>query len=946
MAAHEAISGKTCSMPRATYRLQLTHRFGFADAERIVPYLAELGVSDLYCSPIVKARTGSEHCYDAVDPTQINPELGGESAFYALSRQLKAHGMGLLLDIVPNHMAVSPENEALMHVLEYGPASPFADWFDITWHAAGKQGAIERGVQLPILGKELNAAIADGEVTVVLEGSGVGVRYFDWRLPVCPGSLGAILRRVRVKVPAGGGHEMQQQGQMMEELAAAADRLPQWRKAYGWKYLLACDDVKRQLGAMLQRSAEVREGVEKAAKQINASSDALREVLEQQVYELRYWKDASRDLTYRRFFDISDLIGVCVEQPHVFKQTHELVLRLMGRGHVAGFRVDHIDGLAGPRTYLQMLQDAAGQQMPERFMGNKPQCVYVVVEKILEGAEELDEYWPVAGGTGYAFLNAVNEMFVDEQGLTLLGEHHAQVTGRVEQFEQRVRQLKAEAAKELFEGEVNALLAELKIVERRVKRDAMREALVELSSALPVYRTYAEYGVFYERDRRLLEHTFKHLERTEAMVQLERIMLGDFRNLTQRQREARQRFITRWQQLTGPLMAKGLEDTALYQDARLISLNEVGMDPRSLRQPRGIEQFHDLMSRRSVRWGGSLNATATHDTKRGEDVRARINVLSEMAGQWIETAERWMGMNGHYKAVHRGESVPDPCMELFLYQTAIGFWPMDDAEEAGALERLARYAIKAAREAKTHTSWIEQDVTYEEHLEAFVREVFDPGRGDAFMREFRALHGRVAWYGALSSLSQVLIKATAPSVPDVYQGCELWDLSLVDPDNRRPVDFDARQRYLREISGRPIGEILADVVEHWRDGRVKMWLLHRALRARREQQDVYMRGSYEPLKLSGIHAGKLCAFARRFEDRWAITIAPVQMMGMGQFGVLPTGKRVWEDTKLHLPAEGPRQWANQLTEEQVDSEATNGGRQVDVAQVLTTLPWALLYAAA
>lgn len=940
------------AIPTATYRLQLTHRFGFADAANLVPYLAELGVSDLYCSPILKARTGSEHCYDVTDPTQINSQLGGEAAFDSLSQRLRSHGMGLLLDIVPNHMAVSPENAAWMNVLEYGPASPFADWFDIAWHTAAKPEAVQTGVLLPILGKQLEAAIADGEVTLQLEGGRFIVRYFDWTFPVNARSLSLILQRVRMKVPAGAiGNPRDAEGHSLDELAARIERLPPWQEASGATFRQACEDIKRQLAVMLERDADLHARVDAAIAEINAKGGGLDELLHQQVYRLRHWKTAAKQLTYRRFFDITDLIGVSVEHRHVFQQTHKLILRLLQMGRITGLRIDHIDGLADPATYLETLQCAARYMLGDVHSGNVAQA-YVLVEKILEAGETLDEAWPVSGTTGYEFLNAVNEVFVDGQGLKALGEHQAQITGVHESFTEVVRRQKARVANDLFGSEVNALLRQLNPamgdMTSRVTEDELRDALISLSAELPVYRTYAQEGEFSQRDRALLLNTFGHLDDTPGIQLLRNLLLlGSSStantNVTEAQREARQRFILRWQQFTGPLMAKGLEDTSLYHDTRLISLNEVGMQPQVLDgQPRGIDDFHKFMQARADHWPHSMNATATHDTKRGEDARARINVLSEMPQQWIDISTRWMALSEPWKtAAHQRpeQVIPDPRTELFLYQSALGMWPLSPQEQESAVDRLEKYARKAAREAKLHTSWLAPDEAYEHALSHFVRGVFDPQRQDEFAASFNELHQIVAWYGAMNSLSQSLIKFAAPGVPDLYQGCELWDLSLVDPDNRRAVDFDRRRRILGEIDDQLPGTLL----EHWRDGRIKFFLTHRALHARRTHSDLFLHGQYVPLSTSGEHADRILAFGQEHQGRWAIAAAPIMYTRLAAVEQPPIGEAVWRDTVLRLPQGAPLHWFNCLTDQPLHAQSAGGGDiHLAASEVFRDFPVALL----
>lgn len=752
------------TLPGSTYRLQLTPDFTLSAARRLADYLDGLGVTHVYLSPVFEARRRSRHGYDVVDPTRVRAELGGRRALESLAGALERRGMRIVLDIVPNHMAVSEENPWLRDVFARGRASRYASFFDIDWDAGGGE------VILPVLAEDV------------------------------PDRVDGAARRV-------------------------------------------------------------------------------------------FWKTGRRRVNYRRFFDIDDLIGVRVEDPEVFEATHALVFELVDAGIVHGLRVDHVDGLRDPAGYLRQLRERVGKD------------TYLVVEKILAPGESL-RAWPVDGTTGYDFTNAVNGLFVEPWGADALQGLHG---GRG--FEERVYRVKKQVLRDTFAGEVDRLVA------RRwpdtAVATALRRAVVEVTACLGVYRTYIRGARVTDADRRTIRAALREARRRADVDTRE---LAKSLLMARRGREERRRdgeFVARWQQLSGAVMAKGLEDTVLYRYNRLVSVNEVG----SGKHPPSSGDFHRLCARRK----GSMNATSTHDNKRSEDTRSRIDVLSEMPEDWsrlTRTAGRFL--HG-----------PDRSLSHLFLQSLAGAWPLDPRRTDALRARMVAYMTKAAREAGRHTGWTEPDEAFESELEAMVERAFAPG----FQGSFRPLQEKVAFYGALNALSQLTLKLCAPGVPDIYRGTELWDFSLVDPDNRRPVDFARRRRMLRGLDGADPVKLL----ESWADGRIKMWLTHTGLHLRRQRRALFTRGNYAPVIASGRGRRHTVAFTRRHGERWVLAVATRFAARLVEPGEFPVGA-VWEGSRVNLPRVAPARWRNALT-------GRRHTQPLDLAAVLGDLPFAILLSA-
>ncbi|HKY33043.1 MAG TPA: malto-oligosyltrehalose synthase [Candidatus Polarisedimenticolia bacterium] len=893
--------------PGSTYRLQLHRGFRFRDARALIPYFQALGAGCLYLSPVAAARRGSTHGYDVVDPRRLNPELGTAAEFQALAADLRSRGMGLMLDIVPNHMAASRENRWWMDVLEKGRRSRFARWFDIDWRSP--LPGLKDKVLLPVLQDDLESELSRGALRLVVEDGRLRLRCGGLVLPLDPATWSMV--------PGWGAAALR--GRMAGRPAHRA--------------------LRRKIAAAWSRGGAPRARLQEALREVNGSagdprrSGRLRALLAAQHYRLEGWRRAPETINYRRFFNISDLVGVRPEEPGLFEALHALPLSMAARGLATGVRVDHIDGLADPGAYLAALRARLGPG------------VYLVVEKILTAGEELPRCWPVQGTTGYDTLNRLNELFVDERGAAALDAVYARFTGDRSRYEEVAYDRKRRIIEEHFPGDARNLalaLARLAAVGAgSPSADELERAVIEVTACLPVYRTYlgAEAS---PADRRVIGRAVREAlrrvgEARRGILALRGVLLG-----TRDGGAERLRFVQRWQQFTGPVMAKGVEDTALYVWGRLLSLNEVGGEPAS----RGLAPaaFHAFVRNRARLHPHAMNATATHDTKRGEDVRARLNVLSEIPGEWEERLVRWRRWNRGLKRRVRGVEVPDPREEIQLYQMLLGAWPLREDRIPAFLRRFTQYLVKAAREAKVHTRWRRPVPEHEQALGEFVEAILSRP-GHPFRADFLRLERRLAWHGALNGLAQAALKTMLPGVPDLYQGCELWDLRLVDPDNRRPVDFARRRRILDDLrrrggssqAGGPARTLLAS----WPDGRIKLYLLWRGLRLRQANERLFLRGEHLPLPARGAVSSHVVAFARRRGSAWVIVAAARGTVRLGLTGSPPwTG--AWRGTWLPLPAAAPAGWTEILTGRTVRADAEGPGRGLHLSALLGELPVALL----
>jgi (1->4)-alpha-D-glucan 1-alpha-D-glucosylmutase len=882
--------------PGATYRVQFHQGFRFVDARDLVPYLSDLGITDLYSSPRYKPRRGSSHGYDITNPMRVNSELGTEDDFDEMADKLRNYGMGLLLDTVPNHMAASYENPWWMDVLENGQASAYAAYFDIDWHPATSKAAFlqENRVLLPILGDLYGNALAAGQFTLKIEDTGIHVRYLDTRLPLDPKSYAEILRRCD-GVPEIPG------------IVADLERMPARDEAAGEQLLKRRRDkesVKERLWRAYQEHAEVKRAVDDVLAAVSGSVDDMDRLLSGQAYRLAYWKIGYEEINYRRFFDINELVGLRIEVPEVFDNRNQKTLELVRSGKVTGLRVDHIDGLWNPSCYLQRLQSAAGRQL------------YVVVEKILSRDEPLPREWPISGTSGYEFLNAVNGVFVDPDGLAKLEEIFARYTGNHLPFAELCYQCNKLVMQNLFTGDVNALghhlgaLAARHRQARDIRLSELTDLLVEVSACLPVYRTYIHDFHISPSDRGYIERTLALARRRTSLERvsdaafdfLRSVLLLDPPYYLEDRKHEWIEFVMRWQQFTGPLMAKGLEDTAAYRHNSLLSLNEVGSDPLRDRPPLSLEEFHEFNRRRLEEWPDTMNTTATHDTKRGEDVRARLNVLTEIPEEWERRLQRWTALNQRKKAVAGGTFAPCASEEILIYQTMLGAWPLNPEEEAAFPERVKEFLVKALREAKENSSWIAPQEEYERASQEFVDRILAPG--SEFVSDFHEFRQAIQRHGVRASLGQLLLKIASPGAPDFYQGTELWQFTLVDPDNRRPVDYKRRIAMLESLRRRDAEDrigLVRELASEPEREEMKLFVTYKALAFRKAHRDLFSRGAYIPIEVRGLHAGHVCAFARRLGDQWAVVVAPRWTMRVAD----------WGDTGIVLP-EHP--WIDAVTQ--------------------------------
>jgi (1->4)-alpha-D-glucan 1-alpha-D-glucosylmutase len=918
-------------VPVATYRLQLGPGLTFDDAAALADYLDALGISDAYTSPFLETATRGSHGYDVADHNRLREELGGEPAFQRFAAALRARGMGLLVDVVPNHMGIAQNHNAWwLDVLENGPASPHASTFDIDWHPVKSELADK--VLLPVLGDQYGVVLDRGELKVVLEDGRFVVRYFDTVLPIAPRGWARIL-----------GHRIEA---LAESLGAAHDDVAALKSLITWFATLPAhterDPVRvaarreqkelgrEKLAALLAASPTVRAFVEDNVRDFNgtpgdpATMDALDALLAEQAYRVAYWRVAGEEINYRRFFDINELAAIRTEDPGVFEATHRLIFRLVRDGAVTGLRIDHPDGLYDPAEYFRRLQEGAGGE------------IYVVAEKILAPGEQLPESWATAGTTGYEFLNLLNGIFVDRAHARAMEQNYARLIRHRPGFTQIVHDCKRLIMETSMAAELNMLAHRLDTISEthRASRDftlgALTRALREVIAAFPVYRTYVtadpaapdKVGRITDRDRdyirRAIATARRQVPSDDATIYdwLEQVLtLTAPERASEAERRERLDFVMRFQQITGPVTAKGFEDTALYRFNRLVSLNDVGGDPSRFGVT--LAEFHAENTARVRRSPHALSATATHDTKRGEDTRARINVLSEIPEDWRRHVAHWQRLNRRHRTMLDGRAVPGANTEYLIYQTLVGAWPIDVA-------RLRDYLVKAVHEAKSHTSWINPDVRYDAAVLAFADAVLDPARSQAFLDDFTAFHARVAHFGALNSLAQTLVKITAPGVPDFYQGTELWDLTLVDPDNRRPVDFGLRRRLLAELDRASSATsdragLAFELFKNKDDGRVKLYLMREALGFRRARAALFASGDYRPLEARGALAEHLCAFARLGDGgAAALTVVPRLLARRGA-ETTPLGPEYWQDTVLVVPRDVGARFVNVLTGERLST---------------------------
>jgi (1->4)-alpha-D-glucan 1-alpha-D-glucosylmutase len=944
-------------IPLSTYRLQFNRDFTFAQATEIVPYLAALGISHCYASPYLRARPGSTHGYDIIDHHHLNAEIGTPEEYDRFVSALHEHGMGQILDIVPNHMGVmGADNAWWLDVLENGEASAYADFFDIDWEPLKDE--LQGKVLVPVLADQYGVVLDRGELKLRFDADKgeFSIFYFQHRFPVNPREYSRILVPVASQLQAQLGDSNEDLLEL-QSLISAFGHLPGRSNSEPEKRAERNRDKeinKKRLAALCARSRQVASAIEATSSKMNGipgepeSFDALHDLIKNQAFRLAYWRVAADDINYRRFFDVNDLAAVRQENEAVFTQTHEFVLQLLREERVDGLRIDHPDGLYNPLQYFLRLQSGSAGG------GAGQKRVYVVVEKILSGNEQVPEGWPIDGTTGYAFANLVNGLFIDTQAEGHLTDTYHSFIGKELDFKALVYECKKLVMDRSLNSELNVLanhLSRIALADRHTcdfTVKSLREALTEIVACFPVYRTYVT-------ERQVSPADFKYITQAVECAKTKSTAADssvyDFIRevLVTQQAEGHPQFYQnsvvhfamRFQQYSSAVMAKGFEDTSLYRYHRLTSLNDVGGDP--LRFGVSVEEFHSEMEHRARSWPHAMLTTSTHDSKRSEDVRARINVLSEVPDVWRKHVSRWQELNSKFKR----EGTPSANDEYLLYQTLVGTWPAagtSDKVGESYIDRISEYMLKAIREAKENTSWSNTNESYESGVKQFVEAVL----GDkASVAEIGSFSLKVLRSGMLNSLAQTLIKLTAPGVPDIYQGNDIWRFDLVDPDNRQPVDYAARQNTLQnvrtsqELAGDQLKAYLRELLDNPEDGRVKLYTIWKALGLRRSQPELFTKADYTALHADGQLRAHIVAYTRAFGDSRAIVVVPrLCARLLGEAGALWRGE-IWQNTFLRLPF-GAGKFRNLFTGELLETEQFDRGSTLAVASVLNEFPVALL----
>ncbi|NJN17126.1 MAG: malto-oligosyltrehalose synthase [Oscillochloris sp.] len=986
-------------IPRCTYRLQFNADFTLTAAEQIVAYLDELGISDLYASPLLTPRSGSSHGYDTTDHGRINPEIGGERAFDRLSAALTSHGLGLMLDVVPNHMGIGDQrNGWWLDVLENGPSSIYAPYFDIDWDPVAAQ--LQNKVLLPVLGDQYGNILERGELTLHYEDGAFYIAYWDYRFPVNPRSYADLLAYHLESLieQLGPDHSDVME---LESIVTAIKYLPPRTEIAPDRVAERNREkevIKRRIDRLYKTSRPVCLAVDATVAEYHGSPDdpqsfdLLDRLIDEQPYRLAFWRVATEEINYRRFFDINDLAAIRVELPDVLQATHQLIFRFLAEGKAHGLRIDHPDGLWDPGSYFRQLQtsylyywaahniaeeervpdelgELIGQWLQQQVLDpasavDQPPAwpLYVLAEKILAHHETLPEDWAIAGTSGYDFLNEVLGVLINRDARKKFDRLYTDVAGPQPAFANLLNSKKKEILLISLASELNTLshlLDKLSEHNRRFRDftlNGLTFALREVLAALPVYRTYISGpDTVAEWDVRFVDTAVRDARRRNPRTAAAIFnFIGDtltLRNLESFNEETRPevlRFVMKFQQLSGPVMAKGVEDTAFYVYNRLVALNEVGGHPELFGHE--LSEMHQRFVERRARWSNSMLASSTHDTKRSEDVRARIAVLSEMPDAWRQMVILWSRLNQRKKTTSDGAPMPQRNDEYLLYQTLIGTWPAEAADSLEELEtyrdRIAAYMEKATREAKVVTSWINPNPEYDAAVHDFVHGILDPRRSKRFLESLANFSKRVAYFGRFNALTQALIKFTSPGVPDIYQGCELWDFSLVDPDNRRPVDYGLRKRLLRDLRQRTengeLASLAAELLEHAEDGRIKLYLTHRVLTMRREQPALFAEGEYLPLEVGGARAEHVIAYARRHGDAEMIVVAPRLTALLAQGEEVPPLGDLWHDTRLSLPESAGTRYRDLFSGVELTVRADESGPGLALSEILSHFPIALL----
>jgi (1->4)-alpha-D-glucan 1-alpha-D-glucosylmutase len=945
------------SLPAATYRLQFNADFRFSEASVLLDYLANLGITDVYASPILTSRKGSAHGYDVTDPTQINPEFGSPHDFEQFEDALRERGMRLILDIVPNHMAASSENRWWMDVLENGSESGFASYFDIDWRPPSRN--LEGKVLLPVLGRPFGEALDRGDLRLLFEDGKFFVQYFELLFPLTPRSYRRLLkhRMDELRDSLSGESPAYQE---YSGIIAALSSLQETAQSEGVaEKRVRLDGIRERLQRLIASNPEIAAFIDTNIAELNArpgdiaSLCPLERLLGEQNFLLAYWQDPNEGINYRRFFTISDLVGVRVEDPIVFEATHDQVLHLATQGVIRGVRVDHIDGLRDPLGYLTKLQERLiASQSPE---SSPP---YVLVEKILSRDEALPDDWPVSGTTGYEYLNAANGLCVNPTGASKLEKAYFDFIGREMSFADVMYEKKKLVMHTMLRVEMQSLgrqLAHLAARDRYARnllRPELMDALIDATACLSVYRTYIRNLEVPDAARQLIEGAIEEARTRRPQLNplcfdfvRDVLTLTNPPHILSDQREERLGFVMRWQQFTGPIVAKGLEDTALYAYYPLLSLNEVGGSPEPSKIMRR-EDFYEFMRERQKRWPDSLNGTSTHDTKRSEDVRARLDVLSEVPEAWAKEIAGWSKENESRKLTIDGRKVPDANEEYLIYQTLVGLWPAHPSELPSISARLQSYAVKAIREAMVHTRWTEPNTAHERAVCSFIEQILAPQENAAFLSSVAEFLRKIVCAGMINSLGQALLKIVCPGIPDFYQGSELWDFHLVDPDNRGAVDFRSRTEALQGIADGAHADnpaMASDLLEHWLDGRIKLYVIWKALGCRRERPTLFRKGEFLPVEVIGDRSEHVISFLRQYEEEQILVVVPRWVVNLTNLDTLVLHEFLG-GTKLKLPLASPHSWRNVFTARTIEAKPEGGNQIISAGELLNNFPVALLTA--
>ena len=885
--------GNMMKQPDTTYRLQLSPQFTFADLDRILDYLDDLGITTIYSAPFFQAREGSTHGYDVLDPFLINKEIGDLEKLNAIAHRLNQKRMCWLQDIVPNHMAFDSKNPWLRNIFELGPRSMFYNFFDIDWNYKGL-----KKVMAPFLGNSLQEVIEKKELILQYDNTGIYFKYYENTFPVSMETYKFLLSR--------SGNE-----DLIIPISEFDENVDQW------------SHIKNGILETIDTNPDILQKLEELLIGINNSAEKIQEVLDMQFYLLTHWQKTESEINYRRFFTINGLICLRMEDQKVFDTYHLFIKELCVSGIISGLRIDHIDGLFDPESYLMRLRELVGDNF------------YIIVEKILEADEKLPSHWPAQGTSGYDFLAHVNHLFTRSSKAEDFTGSYEKIFPKIPDYERLVYQKKLFILKERMGGELENLwqymLTHNLLQDKQENEEVWKAAIGAFLSAFPVYRVYPREFPLNSKQIQIIESAYKNAvefepEKKEQLDYLKSLYLGETNN----DRDSALYFLQRCQQFSGPLAAKGVEDTSFYIYNRLIAHNEVGDSPEHF----GIstKDFHQKMLNRKKDFPLSINATSTHDTKRGEDARMRLVVLSEIPGEWFSKVEEWRGITS---GIRKNKSTPDNNEEYFIYQTLVGALPFKEEEDF--ISRTCEYLEKVLREAKVHSNWAHPDEEYERKVLEFVTDILN---NPEFRSSLDPFVKRIGGFGALKSVGQSLIKITAPGIPDIYQGTELWDLSYVDPDNRRPVDYGLRMNYLadfRTFSKTNLKKKLSSLRMNYKSGKIKMFTINKALIQRRKDKDIYQKGEYLPLKVKGTAAKKFISYARILGEEWRIIIVPIVVTNLYNPGTLKPEKDKIKDLTIELPANAPEEWDLVYT-----GESFNADKEISVCNALSDFPVVLI----